>query len=124
MRYFEGLAAGTRLLGVLPRSGEYEAILPKNALCEVAPDGSDLAQRLDEDRSNPNNQRAVDAAGAFVREHHSWRRRAEQVFDHLANGAAIEFPLMQKERQVGRAADRAGPRQDFPRDLKATERFG
>ena len=24
MRYFEGLAAGTRLLGVLPRSGEYE----------------------------------------------------------------------------------------------------
>ena len=105
MRYFEGLSAGTRLLGVLPRSGEYEAILPKDAFCEVAPDGSDLAQRLDEDRSNPNTQRAVDAAGAFVREHHSWRRRAEQVFDHLANGAAIEFPLMQKERQAGRAAE-------------------
>ena len=122
MRYFEGLSAGTRLLGVLPRSGEYEAILPKDAFCEVAPDGSDLAQRLDEDRSNPNTQRAVDAAGAFVREHHSWRRRAEQVFDHLANGAAIEFPLMQKERQAGRAASRAEARSEFPRDLK--ERFG
>ena len=92
MRYFEGLAAGTRLLGVLPRSGEYESILPTDAFCQVSPDGSDLAERLDEDRSNPNNQRAVDAAGAFVREHHSWRRRAEQVFNHLANGAAIEFP--------------------------------
>lgn len=31
MRYFEGLAAGTRLLGVLPRSGEYESILPMDA---------------------------------------------------------------------------------------------
>jgi len=60
MRYFEGLAAGTRLLVVLPRSGEYEA-LPTDAFCQVSPDGSDLAQRLDEDRSNPNNQRAVDA---------------------------------------------------------------
>ena len=118
MRYFEGLAAGTRLLGVLPRSGEYEAILPKDAFCEVAPDGSDLAERLDEDRSNPNNQRAVDAAGAFVREHHSWRRRAEQVFDRLANGAAIEFPSMQKERPAGRAPSRAGPRQEFAREPK------
>ena len=36
MRYFEGLAAGTRLLGVLPRSGEYEAILPTIPLCRVA----------------------------------------------------------------------------------------
>jgi hypothetical protein len=124
MRYFEGLAAGTRLLGVLPRSGEYEAILPKDAFCEVAPDGSDLARRLDEDRSNPNNQRAVDAAGAFVREHHSWRRRAEQVFDHLANGAAIDFPSMQKERQVSLVKSRASLRQDLPRDLRTTERFG
>jgi len=124
MRYFEGLAAGTRLLGVLPRSGEYESILPTDAFCQVSPDGSDLAKRLDEDRSNPNNQRAVDAAGVFVREHHSWRRRAEQVFDHLATGAAIEFPLMQKERQVGRAPARAGLRQDLPHELKTTQRFG
>ncbi|HEY1783870.1 MAG TPA: glycosyltransferase [Roseiarcus sp.] len=124
MRNFEGLAAGTRLLGVLPRSGEYESILPTEAFCQVAPDGSDLAQRLDEDRADPDTQRVVDAAGDFVRQHHSWRRRAEQVFDHLATGAAIEFPMMQKDRQVGRAVSRADSRQDFPHDLKTNERFG
>ena len=91
MRYFEGLAAGTRLLGVLPRSGEYEAILQTDAFCQVSPDGSDLAERLDEDRSNRANQHAVEAAGEFVREHHSWRRRGEQVFNHLANGAPIDL---------------------------------
>ncbi len=91
MRYFEGLAAGTRLLGVLPRSGEYESILPTDAFCQVSPDGSDLAQRLDEDRSNPDTQGAVNAAGEFVREHHSWRLRGEQVFAYLANGKAIDI---------------------------------
>ncbi len=124
MRYFEGLAAGTRLLGVLPRSGEYEAILPMDAFCQVAPDGSDLAERLDADRANPDTRLAVDAASAFVRENHSWRRRAEQVFNHLANGAAIEFPLMQKQRQVSRAPSRSDSRQDLAHDLKTTERFG
>jgi Glycosyl transferases group 1 len=124
MRYFEGLAAGTRLLGVLPRSGEYESILPTDAFCQVSPDGSDLAKVLDEDRSNPSNQRVVDAACAFVREHHSWSRRAEQVFNHLANGDAIEFPSVQKDRQVDRAASRAGFRQDLAHNLKTTERFG
>jgi hypothetical protein len=124
MRYFEGLAAGTRLLGVLPRSGEYESILPLDAFCQVSPDGSDLAERLDEDRSNPNNQLAVEAAAAFVRENHSWRRRAEQVFNHLANGAAIEFPLMQRQRPLARSPSRSGFRQDMAHDLKTTGRLG
>ena len=66
----------------------------------------------------------MDDAGAFVRQHHSWRRRAEQVFNHLATGAAIEFPMMQKDRQVGRVVSRAGSLQDFPHDLKTNERFG
>jgi Glycosyl transferases group 1 len=121
MRYFEGLAAGTRLLGVLPRSGEYESVLPMDAFCQVAPDGSDLAERLDEDRSNPNAQLAVNAASAFVRENHSWRRRAEQVFNHLANGAAIDLPLMQKQRHASRAPSRPGFRQDLAHDLKTNE---
>jgi Glycosyl transferases group 1 len=123
MRYFEGLAAGTRLLGVLPRSGEYETLLPTDAFCQVSPDGSDLAERLDEDRSNPNNQRVVDAASEFVREHHSWRRRGQQVFNHLANGAAIDLRSMQNER-VGRVSARVGSPPDFPLELKATERLG
>jgi Glycosyl transferases group 1 len=124
MRYFEGLAAGTRLLGVLPRSGEYEAILPPDAFCQVSPDGSDLAERLDEDRSNPNNQRAVDAVSEFVREHHSWRRRGEQVFNHLANGAAIDLRSMQNEPRLGRLAARVPLPQDLPQQLRTTERFG
>jgi Glycosyl transferases group 1 len=95
MRYLEGLAAGTRLLGVLPRSGEYEALLPTNAICQVAPDGSNLAERLEEDFSDPNAQGAVDAAGAFVRKYHSWQWRAEQIVDYLANGVAIITPVMQ-----------------------------
>jgi hypothetical protein len=37
-RYFEGLAAGTRLLGATPASGEYHALLPTDALCEVSLD--------------------------------------------------------------------------------------
>jgi Glycosyl transferases group 1 len=124
MRYFEGLAAGTRLLGVLPRSGEYESVLPTDAFCEVAPDGSDLAKRLDEDRGNPNNQRAVDAASEFVREHHSWQRRAEQIFNYLANGAAIEIPKMQNELQFGRVIRRGSLPEGLPRELKTTGRFG
>jgi hypothetical protein len=124
MRYFEGLAAGTRLLGVLPRSGEYEAVLPTDAFCQVSPDGSDLAERLDEDRGNPNNRRAVEAASTFVREHHSWQRRAEQIFDYLANGAAIEFPKVQNEPQLGRVGGRVAASQDASHDLQATKRFG
>ena len=124
MRYFEGLAAGTRLLGVLPRSGEYEAILPTDAFCQVSPDGSDLAERLDEDRDNPNNQRAVDASGEFVREHHSWRRRGEQVFNHLANGAPIDLRSVQNEPRLGRVVTRVGLSQDLPLELKTTKRFG
>src|ERR1700691_5782836 len=84
----------------------------------VRPDG------LDEDRSNPNNQRAVDAAGEFVREHHSWRRRAEQVFDHLANGAAIDLRSMQSEPRLDRTVSRVGLSRDLPQELRTTERFG
>ncbi len=123
MRYFEGLAAGTRLLGVLPRSGEFESILSTDAFCQVSPDGSDLAIRLDEDRRNPNNQRATDAAGEFVREHHSWRRRGEQVFDYLANGTEIEIRSMQNER-LSRVVTRGTSPLELPQELRTTERFG
>ena len=108
MRYFEGLAAGTRLLGVLPRSGEYETLLPVDAFCQVAPDGSDLAKRLDEDGRNPERQRTVDAACAFVHKHHSWRRRAEQLYNRLANDAPFNFRLRKRNR--ARSNRRSGPR--------------
>jgi hypothetical protein len=98
MRYFEGLAAGTRLLGPIPASGEYDALLPTDALCEVSLDGSDLAERLDRDRQNPDNQCAVDAAAALVREHHSWRRRGQQIYSYLEHGGPLDLHLMPQAR--------------------------
>ncbi len=91
MRYLEGLSAGARLIGVLPGSGEYEMLLPLNAILQVAPDGSDLAAKLDADRDNPDARVAVERARLFVREHHSWARRAEQILDRLTTGIPATF---------------------------------
>jgi hypothetical protein len=52
-RFLEGVGAGCRLLGVRPRSGEFELLLPEDALVECAPDGSDLADVLEEADSDP-----------------------------------------------------------------------
>jgi len=91
MRYLEGLSSGARLLGTLPGSGEYDALLPRDAILEVAPDGSDLARKLDADRQNPDSFAAVERARAHVRENHSWRKRAEQIFDRLEIGTPTAF---------------------------------
>jgi len=93
MRYLEGLSAGARLLGVLPRSGEYELLLPRDAILEVAADGSDLAERLDADRSDPSVEVAVERARALVRFNHSWTRRAEQIHARLSAGRQYSFNL-------------------------------
>lgn len=86
MRYLEGLAAGARLLGVLPKSGEFEALLPHNTICEVAPDGSDLAAKLDADVHEPGGWQAVQRASQMVRSEHSWRRRAERIYEVIDAG--------------------------------------
>jgi hypothetical protein len=91
MRYLEGLSAGSRILGVLPRSGEYQRLLPLDAILQVAPDGSDLAAKLDADQNNPESQLAVDRARILVREHHSWAKRAEQIYDRLNSGKPTGF---------------------------------
>lgn len=90
MRYLEGLSAGARLLGVLPGSGEYDVLLPRDAILEVAPDGSDLVEKLDADISNGSARHEVEKASAFVRAHHSWSRRAEQIHERLLTGRPIE----------------------------------
>jgi Glycosyl transferases group 1 len=91
MRYLEGLSAGARLLGLLPKSGEYDMLLPRDAMLAVAPDGSDLAAKLDADRANTEARSAVERARNYVREHHSWERRAAQIFDRLNTGKATCF---------------------------------
>jgi Glycosyl transferases group 1 len=91
MRYLEGLSAGARLLGVLPRSREYEKLLPLDAILTVAPDGSDLPSKLDADRKNPTIRSAVEHARTLVRERHSWTKRAEQIFRLLSTGEPTGF---------------------------------
>jgi len=46
------------------------------------------------------------------------------VFNHLANGAAIDLRSMQSEPRLGRVVARVASAQELPRELKATERFG
>ncbi|OBV11207.1 glycosyltransferase family protein [Erythrobacter dokdonensis] len=84
MRYFEGLAAGCRLLGTLPASGEFEALLPRDSLLEVAGDGSDLASRYDADQGDDAAWAATREAMRLTREHHGWRARATTIIDELA----------------------------------------
>jgi Glycosyl transferases group 1 len=91
MRYLEGLAAGARLLGVLPRSGEYEALLPLDAILLVAPDGSDLAVKLDADQDNLDARAAVERGRRLVRSHHSWAKRAQQIYERLSTGKPTGF---------------------------------
>ncbi|SMH31543.1 hypothetical protein SAMN06295885_0607 [Rathayibacter oskolensis] len=91
MRYLEGLAAGARLLGVLPGSGEYERLLPLDAILQVDVDGADLAARLDAD-ADAGHEAATARASRHVRTHHSWARRAEQIGERLATGRPIIQP--------------------------------
>jgi hypothetical protein len=102
MRYIEGLAAGARLLGVLPQSGEYEDLLPLDAILQVAPDGSDLAAKLDADRADATARRAVERARVLVRSHPSWKRRADQIHARLSRGVPYSFELPNALREIER----------------------
>lgn len=93
MRYLEGLAAGARLLGVLPTSGEYQDLLPTRAILQVKADGSDLAGLLDADAEDAEGWAAVQRAERLVHERHSWTRRAEQIHQRLTNGTPIQLDL-------------------------------
>lgn len=84
MRYFEGLAAGCRLLGALPKSGEYEALLPREAILEVKVDGSDFADKFARDNSDQSWLPAVAAASRLVRREHGWDARARTIVDTIA----------------------------------------
>ncbi len=89
MRYLEGLAAGCRLLGTFPKSGEFEALLPSESLLEVASDGSDLEARYLADQTDDAGWTASAEAARIVREQHGWDSRAKQI------AAAIKAQLGQ-----------------------------
>ena len=85
-RYFEGLAGGARLLGQLPSSGEYQELLPLDAILQVPATGEGLAAELDRDAAQLTAAReAVSRAQATVAERHTWTQRADQIYEALAS---------------------------------------
>ena len=88
MRYLEGLAAGCRLIGTLPASGEFEAILPRASILEVAPDGSDLEARYLADQDDETGGAASAEAQRIIHEKHGWDARARTIVEAI--DAALE----------------------------------
>jgi hypothetical protein len=85
-RYLEGIAAGARLLGVSPRSGELVALLGPGAIVECAPDGSDLEVVLDAAARDVDAEaRRIDLRDKVV-QNHSWQHRAVAIHDDLVTG--------------------------------------
>jgi hypothetical protein len=84
MRYLEGLAGGARLLGVPPRSGELEDLVPVGGMLSVAADGRALAERIDADLADPTVGATTAHAAEVVRARHSWTVRADQILEVLA----------------------------------------
>jgi hypothetical protein len=83
VRYLEGLGAGARLLGVLPRSGEFQDLLPMDALVECAADGSNLSAVLAEADADPQWEEKRVAARDLVHQSHGWEKRARHIYDRI-----------------------------------------
>lgn len=86
LRYLEGAAAGCRILGARPAADELDVMLPRDALLECAPDGSDLEDVLDRAASDPDFAKKTEVATKHVHTHHPWSRRAEWIHARLLGG--------------------------------------
>jgi hypothetical protein len=86
LRYLEGIGAGCRLLGTRPKSGEFDILLPSDAIVECKPDGSDLETALDEADADPRFAEKADAASRYAHQAHRWSRRAEWIHSRLHGG--------------------------------------
>ena len=82
-RYFEGPGAGARLLGVLPRSGELQDLLPMSAIVECAADGSDLRAVLAEADADPHWEEKRVSARDLVHQRHGWDDRAKHIYERV-----------------------------------------
>jgi hypothetical protein len=80
-RYLEGVGAGCRLLGVLPRSGEFEALFPRHAIVECRADGSDLEEVLASADADPEFETKRIEAFEIAHREHGWERRARVIVD-------------------------------------------
>lgn len=84
MRYFEGLAAGCRLIGTMPGSGEYQTHLPAESLLQVAEDGSDLVSQYDLDHASETGWSASAKAKEIVHAEHGWDARARTIVEMIS----------------------------------------
>jgi hypothetical protein len=85
VRYLEGLGSGARLLGVLPRSGEFQDLLPIEAIVQCAADGSDLATVLAKADADAHWEAKRVAARDLVHRLHGWEKRAEHIYDRIVS---------------------------------------
>jgi Glycosyl transferases group 1 len=93
MRYLEGLAAGSRLLGVMPNRDEYERLLPQGVLVETAADGSDLAERIEAAEADAALDARIGAARELVLREHDWEQRARLIHRTLSERQESEPEL-------------------------------
>jgi hypothetical protein len=86
------LSSGDLVMLMAPERPRRGASLARilEAILEVAPDGSDLAAKLDADVASGGAAKAVATARDLVRSQHSWACRAEQIHARLATGRPLE----------------------------------
>lgn len=84
-RYLEGLAAGARLLGTRPRSGELEDMVGPSAVVECRLDGSDLEDVLDRADAETGTEVARARLRDIVVSRHTWQGRAANIYQDAQN---------------------------------------
>ena len=66
--------------------------MPREALCEVAPDGSDLAEKFDADADYADGWRAVGGCRRDRQTEHSWSRARNRSTRAWATAGPLSWP--------------------------------
>jgi hypothetical protein len=101
-RHFEGAGGGAILLGSRTRSSEFDACFDwPDAVIEISPDGSDLAERLSELEADPARQAAIRRNNMlnFLRRH-DWAHR----WAHMVETLGLEITPAHRARQEALAS--------------------
>ena len=83
-RYLEGPSAGARVIGVGGLESEMEYYFRDGEFIACAVDGSDLAYVLDRADADPNWEERRTVVRDRVQREHTWRVRAQQIYEDLA----------------------------------------
>ena len=109
LRYLEGVGSGCRLLGARPASGEFDLMLPPDALVECAPDGSDLDEVLGSADDDPSFAARAAAASVYAHSEHTWERRAEAIHGRLRGEPEQDLFQVGRRAETPAAAGRTTP---------------